>query len=361
MCYKCILFSPLPELFKAASGARGASMPKDIIVVGTSAGGIEALRVLVGALPADLAAPVFIVLHTAPDAPGMLADILDRFSRLPVKMATEGERIRPGRIYVAPPDRHLLLEPNRVRVTRGPKENRFRPAVDPLFRSAAQTYGPRVIGVILTGYLDDGTAGLWTVKQLGGTAIVQDPSDALVPFMPQNALAHVNVDYCLPLEGIAPLLVRLTTKAAEEEGAYQVPKEVEIEVNIAKEQKALDAGVLQLGEPSNYACPECHGVLLQMKEGTLFRFRCHTGHAYSVESLLSDLTEKMDDALWNSIRAFEEGELFMRHMAEHLGNGENSRSAEAFLTRAEEAKRRAELIRHVATNGGGSQPGGKTE
>jgi two-component system chemotaxis response regulator CheB len=336
-------------------------MPKDIIVIGTSAGGIEALRVLVGALPADVGAPIFIVLHTSADAPGILADILDRFGRLPAKMATDRERIRPGTIYVAPPDRHLLVEPNLVRVTRGPKENRFRPAVDPLFRSAAQTYGPRVVGVILTGYLDDGTAGLWTVKQLGGTAIVQDPADALVPFMPQNALHHVKVDYCLPLEEIAPLLVRLTTEAAEEEGAYQVPKEVEIEVNIAKEQKALDAGVLQLGEPSSYACPECHGVLLQMKEGTLFRFRCHTGHAYSVESLLSDLTEKMDDALWNSIRAFEEGELFMRHMAEHAGQGENSQSAEAFLKRADDAKRRAGLMRQVAINGGGSQPDGKTE
>jgi two-component system chemotaxis response regulator CheB len=125
-----------------------------------------------------------------------------------------------------------------VRVTRGPRENRFRPAIDPLFRSAAQTYGPRVVDVILTGYLDDGTAGLWTVKQLGGTAVVQDPADAVVPFMPLNAVTHVKVDYCLPLREIAPLLVTLTTEAAEEEGAFQVPKEVEIEVNIAKEQKA---------------------------------------------------------------------------------------------------------------------------
>lgn len=335
-------------------------MPKDIIVVGASAGGIEALRVLVAALPADLSASVFIVLHTSPEAPGMLADILDRAGRLPAKSAKDGERIRPGTIYVAPPDRHLLVEPNVVRATRGPKENRFRPAVDPLFRSAAQTYGPRVVGVILTGYLDDGTAGLWTVKQLGGTAIVQDPEDAVVPFMPQNALAHVNVDYCLPLEEIAPVLVRLTSETAEEEGVYPVPKEVEIEVNIAKEKQALDAGVLQLGEPSNYACPECHGVLLQMKEGSLFRFRCHTGHAYSVESLLTDITEKMDDALWNSIRAFEEAELFMRHMAEHVGHASNTHNADSFLKRADDTKRRATLMRQAATNGGGG-PNGKAE
>jgi len=155
----------------------------------------------------------------------MLAEILDHAGRLSARSAKDRERIRPGTIYVAPPDRHLLIEPNLVRVTRGPKENRFRPAIDPLFRSAAQTYGPRVIGVILTGYLDDGAAGLWTVKQLGGTTIVQDPSDALIPFMPQNALAHVKVDYCLPLAEIAPLLVRLTSDT--EEGVYPVPKEVE--------------------------------------------------------------------------------------------------------------------------------------
>src|SRR5215217_2088202 len=326
-------------------------MAKDIIVVGASAGGIEALRVLAGGLPADLPASLFIVLHTSPESPAMLADILDRSGSLPALSPKDGDRIRPGTIYVAPPDRHLLIEPNLVRVTRGPKENRFRPAVDPLFRSAAQTYGPRVVGVILTGYLDDGTAGLWAVKQLGGTAVVQDPADALVPSMPLNAVTHVKVDYCLPLDEIAPLLVRLTTEVAKDKGAYSVPKEVEIEVNIAKELKALDAGVLQLGEPSNYTCPECHGVLLQMKEGTRFRFRCHTGHGFSMESLLADITEKMDDAVWNSIRAFEEGELFMRHMAQHLNQAE---SAESFLKRADEAKRRANLMRQATINGGDS-------
>jgi two-component system chemotaxis response regulator CheB len=333
-------------------------MPKDIIVIGASAGGIEALRVLVGQLPSDFAASLFVVLHTSPDSPGMLAGILKRFGRLPAVNATDGERIEPGKIYVAPPDRHLVIEPRVVRTTRGPKENRFRPAIDPLFRSAAQTYGPRVIGVILTGYLDDGTAGLWTIKQLGGTTIVQDPKDALVPSMPENALAHVTVDYCLPLEEIAPLLVRLTTEQVEEEeGEFQVPKEVEIEVNIAKEQRALEVGVLELGEPSNYACPECHGVLLQVKDGDLFRFRCHTGHAYSVESLLADITHKMDEALWISIRAYEEGELFMRRMAEHLGEKHNGQTAQAFIRRADEAQRRARLIRQLDMNGDELNPG----
>jgi two-component system chemotaxis response regulator CheB len=320
---------------------------RDIIVIGASVGGIEALRTIAGGLPKDLPAAVFVVLHTSPEAPGILAAILDRAGALPASFAADGERILPGRIYVAPPDKHLIVEPNRVRLTRGPKENRFRPAVDPLFRSAAQVYGPRVIGVILTGYLDDGTAGLWAVKQLGGTAVVQDPHEALAPSMPASAMRQVRVDYCLPVEEIAPLLVRLASKPLEEEGMYEVPEEMDIEVRIAKEDTALDAGVLKLGEPSNYACPECHGVLLQLKEEKRIRFRCHTGHAYSVESLLAEITEGVEDSLWNAIRSVEESVLLLRHMAEHLAGGEDGHTAEEFLARAQEAQRRADLVRQA--------------
>ena len=320
---------------------------KDIIVVGASAGGIEALRTIAGGLPQDLTASVFVVLHASPDSPGVLAEILARAGALPASNAVDGERIQPGRIYVAPPDRHLIIEPNRVRLTRGPKENRFRPAVDPLFRSAAQVYGPRVIGVILTGNLDDGTAGLWAVKRLGGTAIVQDPEEALAPSMPRSALRQVKVDYCLPVAEIAPVLARLTTAPPDEEGVYEVPDEMEIEVRIAKEDTALDAGVLKLGEPSNYSCPECHGVLLQLLEEKRIRFRCHTGHAYSVESLLAEINEGVEDSIWNAIRSIEENVLLLRHMAEHLGGDENVHTSEQFLARAQEAQRRADLVRRA--------------
>src|ERR1051325_9779548 len=190
---------------------------KDIVVIGGSAGSIEVTRRLLAAPPADFAGSIFVVVHTAPHAPGVLDVIFDSAGPLPAVGAHNGERITPGRVYIAQPDHHLIIEPGKVCLTRVPKENRCRPAIDPLFRSAAQTYGPRVVGIIVTGYLDDGTAGLWTVKQLGGTAVVQDPADALVPFMPLNAVTHVKVDYCVPLEEIAPLLVRLTTEAAEEE------------------------------------------------------------------------------------------------------------------------------------------------
>jgi two-component system, chemotaxis family, protein-glutamate methylesterase/glutaminase len=323
-------------------------MRKDIIVIGASAGGLEALRALVAALPADLPASVFVVLHTSAESPGLLAGILDRAGPLPAASPRDGERIRRGRIYVAPPDHHLVVEPGAVRTTRGPKENRFRPAIDPLFRSAAQTYGPRVVGVVLTGYLDDGTAGLWTIKQLGGTAVVQDPADALVPSMPLSALHNVEVDYCVPLAEVAPLLARSAYEEAEER-VGEVPEETRIEVNIAKSERAVEAGVMKLGEPSNYACPECHGVLLQLKEENRIRFRCHTGHAYSVESLVAEIDESIEDSLWNAIRSVEEKALLMRHLAEHAGEGGGGSGGEAerFLRLAETAERRADLVRQA--------------
>ena len=322
---------------------------KDIIVIGASAGGIEALRVLVGGLPKELEASLFVVLHTAPQSPAILDQILSRAGALPATNAGDKEKIQPGRIYVAPPDHHLLIEPGRVRVTKGPKENRFRPAVDPLFRSAAQTYGPRVVGVILTGGLDDGTAGLWAVKQLGGTAIVQDPEEAVAPSMPASAMRHVKVDYSLPLEEISPLLVRLASTPAEEEGAHQMQEEMEIEIRIAKEDQAIGAGVKTIGEPSSYACPECHGVLLQLKEEDRIRFRCHTGHAYSADSLLAEITERIDESLWTSIRSIEEGVMLLRYLA-HQTREHKGGSAEQFQRKAEEAQRRADLVRQAVMN-----------
>ena len=232
---------------------------RHIVVIGTSAGGIDALRVLASALPTEFPTPICVVLHTAPDSPGVLHDILNRAGRLTALSPTDGERLQAGHVYVAPPDRHLVVEPGRLRVTKGPKENRFRPAIDPLFRSAAQVYGPAAIGVILTGNLDDGTAGLWAIKALGGVAIVQDPADALCPSMPRSALQQVKVDHCVPLAQITPLLVTLTATPLEAAERTAVPDHVNVEVNIAKEQHPVDAGFEEIADPSRYACPECHG------------------------------------------------------------------------------------------------------
>jgi two-component system chemotaxis response regulator CheB len=321
---------------------------RDIIVVGTSTGGIDALKELAAGLPRDFRATLFVTMHVAPYSLGILPEILERAGPLPAANAEDWEQFEPGRIYVAPPDRHLILEPTgHVRVTRGPRENRFRPAVDPMFRSAARAFGPRVIGLILTGWLDDGTAGLWAVKERGGVAVVQHPEDAFAPAMPLNAIKQVDVDHVVPLKEIAPLLVRLTEAPAGEEGGRPVSEEMETEVKIAREDNALESGIMKWGEPSVYACPECHGTLLQLKEGGAMRFRCHTGHAYSVDSLLAEFTEKTEETLWSAIRAIEEGVLLMRELARHVGERHDGTDAEALLTKADESQRRAELVRTV--------------
>jgi two-component system chemotaxis response regulator CheB len=321
---------------------------KDIIVIGASSGGIDALKELFAALPRDLKASVFVALHVAPYSLGILPEILERAGSMPASNAKDMEQIEPGHIYVAPPDFHLLVEPSGyVRVTRGPRENRFRPAVDPLFRSAAHAFGPRVVGVILTGWLDDGTAGLWAVKERGGTAVVQHPDDAFAPSMPLNAIKSVEIDHIVPLKEMAPLLVRLTEAPAGEEGVRPVSEEMKTEVKIAREENALESGILKWGEPSIYACPECHGVLLQLKEGKNLRFRCHTGHAYSVDSLLAEFTEKTEESLWSAIRAMEEAVILMRNLAKHFGEQHNGTDAETLLTKADESQKRADLVRQA--------------
>jgi two-component system chemotaxis response regulator CheB len=237
--------------------------------------------------------------------------------------------------------------------------------VDPLFRSAAHAFGPRVIGVILTGFLDDGTAGLWAIKARGGTAVVQHPADALAPSMPRSALAHVAVDHCVSLKAMAPLLAELARTPAKEKGGPPVSKRLETEVNIAQEDNALEAGILGWGEPSLYACPECHGVLLQLKEGTHLRFRCHTGHAYSLEALLAEYTERTEETLWNAVRSMEETVLLLRRMAAQVAEHGHAQAAAALEQKAREAQQRADLVRQAVMpheklgNGEGAQSGEK--
>lgn len=301
---------------------------------------------LVAALPKEFPGKVFIVMHTAPDSPGVLAQILDRTGPLPSAHATNRARIHPGNIYVAPHDQHMLLEPGLVRLTRGPKENRFRPAIDPLFRSAARVYGPRVVGVILTGGMDDGVSGLWAIKRLGGLSIVQHPEEAFIPSMPLNAIAQVEIDYTLPLAEIPPLLARLSSTTIAEQGGYEVPEELGIEVKIAMDENALEAGIGKLGTPSIFTCPECHGTLLQLKENGRSRFRCHNGHAFSADSLLAELTGSFEATLWATIRSINESVMLMRHMAEHVRDSDRG-AAERFLVKAREAERRGKLVRRA--------------
>lgn len=333
-------------------GGAGYMENRNIIVMGASAGGVEALKNIVVNLPADLAAAIFIVWHIAPEAQGILPEILNQLKTLPAAHAIDKEPIRMGRIYVAPPDQHLLLEPEQVRLTRGPRENRFRPAVDPLFRSAAFAYGPRVTGVVLSGGLDDGTAGLWTIKQWGGTAIVQDPGDAQVSSMPQSAIRSVAVDFVAPAAAIAPLLVQLaaTPAAATGKPGMTENEKTKREVHIARGDDPLKNNIMDLGIFSPYTCPECHGVLSALKEGDILRFRCHTGHAFSAGSLLSTITEQTEQNLWNTIRSIQENVFLLNHLGDHLAELNQPQLAAAYFKKAKEAAAQAKLLSQFITS-----------
>ncbi|HEY1402682.1 MAG TPA: chemotaxis protein CheB [Pyrinomonadaceae bacterium] len=322
---------------------------RHIIVIGASAGGFEALKKLVAGLPKDFAASVFIVWHMSPDIRGVLPQVLNRAETVFAAHAYDQEPIQPNRIYVAPPDRHLLVERGRVRVTRGPKENRFRPAVDPLFRSAAYAYGNRVIGVVLSGALDDGTAGLWTVKHRGGMSVVQDPADAEVPSMPENALREVEVDYSLPVSGMADLLVRLSQEEVAETGQVfmEDDKKTEIEIRIAAEDSAFESGIFNFGALTPYTCPECHGVLSSLKDGDRTRFRCHTGHAFSADSLLASVTENIEDSLYSAVRGVEESIMLLNHIGDHYAELNQPKLAAMYFKKAQEAQARAQLVRRA--------------
>ncbi|AFZ68615.1 chemotaxis protein CheB [Deinococcus peraridilitoris] len=294
-----------------------------LIVVGASAGGLEPLQELLANLPPNFPAAVFVVLHLAPHAPSRLAEILDRAGPLPALHPTDGEHIRAGRVYVARPDHHLLIEGEQVGMKRGPKENRFRPSVDALFRSAAYTGGVDVIGVVLSGVLDDGTSGLWTIKRLGGLALVQDPAEAQFGAMPEAALQHVEVDEVAPARELAGVLSHLLCTRAESSsarGAEVVMNEeerqrLEMEVQLAEGKHARWLELFSFAEPSSYACPECHGVLHRFQEGSLTRFRCHTGHAYTLNALLSEMTGAISEQLFQALRATNESVLLLGQLA----------------------------------------------
>jgi two-component system chemotaxis response regulator CheB len=323
---------------------------RDIFVIGTSAGGVAALQRLVGALPEDFPGSLFIVLHLSPDSTGAIPDILARAGPLPAANARNGEKIAPRRIYVAPPDRHLLLVPGRIHLGHGPKENRFRPAIDPLFRSAALAYGPRVTGIVLTGGLDDGTAGLCAVKQAGGTAIVQNPAEAEVASMPASAMRHVAVDHCLGVEAIAALLPRLAAEPVETRVRIAevrfMAKDIELEVQVAADERQREAAIRRLGQPSMFTCPDCHGSLLQLRDAMPPRFRCHTGHAFTAISLEAELNERIEATAWNTIRSLEEHAMLLHHMADNSDNA-SAREGARLRAKAERALKRAALIREA--------------
>lgn len=289
--------------------------PQWIIVIGASAGGVESLRQLFGALRADSDAVFLVVLHIPPHSPSQLDRVLSSVTAMPVSSPKDNEALKRGHVYVASADLHLLVQDGVIRQTRGPKECRARPSIDVLFRSAAAIYGPRTIGVVLSGMLDDGTAGLWTIKDRGGKALVQDPQEAMHAPMPESAIRHVDVDRVAPCAGLAAEIGKITS--GQPARAVEPGKErIAIENRIASEGNALQLGVMNMGKVSQYTCPDCHGVLVQIEEGPVVRFRCHTGHAFSLQTLLAEVSESIDKGLWDAIRSIEERVLLLRQMGE---------------------------------------------
>lgn len=323
---------------------------RDIAVIGASAGGVQALSQLARDLPSNLNAAVFIVLHIAIDAPSHLPDILAHSASLPVFHAIDGEPIAKGRIYVAPPNRHFLLQGERVRLVHGPKENLHRPSIDALFRSAARWMGPRVVGVVLTGARSDGKVGMRSIKQRGGVTIVQDPEEAPFPSMPMSVLQEIKVDYSIPLLEIAPLLAKLSRQEAEGEGKYPVPDNLIIEARIARQQMEADeliASVERLGKVSRLTCPDCHGALWEIDDQEILRYRCHVGHAFSAEALDSGQSEMLEVALWSAVRALEEQMILAKKVQERARKANQMEVVRAYQKRAEEAEEHSSIIRQL--------------
>lgn len=319
---------------------------RDIIVVGASAGGIPALSELLSSIPEDFKASIFVVVHLPAASPSVLPAILTRAGTLKAYHPVDGGQIEPGVIYVAPPDHHILLEGNRVLVKKGPKENNFRPSIDALFRSAAYAYGPRVIGIVLSGLLNDGTSGLWSIKRLGGITIIQEPGDAEFPSMPLNVLDYVKVDYSTTASDMGLLLEKLTTERASKKP--KISKEemefLKMEVIISKQDNAFAMGIMNEGELTPFTCPECHGVLVRLIEGKFIRFRCHTGHAYTASALLADLSKSVEETLWQSMRGLEETTLLLNQISEHFKKKGLKEAAAIFAGKADMTTKRARVI-----------------
>jgi two-component system chemotaxis response regulator CheB len=318
---------------------------RDIVVMGASAGGVEALQVVLRDLPADLPAAVFVVMHMAAGSRGMLATVLGRDAALPVAEAVEGEPIREGRVYVASPNLHLMLTRDRVRVLHGPKQNRHRPALDPLFRSAAVAFGPRVIGVVLTGNLDDGTAGLRAIKSQGGFAIVQDPKEAEFPGMPQSAANHVEVDLVLRVADIGRAVAARVVEQVSE--AAPVPRpDLQVEVRSDSGDGHME-DMEKIGTPSVFSCPECSGTLWEVGDADLPRFRCRVGHAYTAESMVAEQDDAVEAALWAAMRALEEQATLARRMAERFRSSPATTLSRRYDIKARDHQKHADELRRL--------------
>ena len=331
---------------------------RDLVVIGASAGGIGALQQLCAALPSDLNAAVLVVVHTAASSSNLLPPVLRRAGCLNAITPDDGSTLEKGKIYVAPPDRHLVVEDHSLRLVHGPRENHNRPAIDPTFRSAALAYGPRVIGVVLTGSLDDGTNGLMVVRAHGGEAIVQNPTSALFPAMPENALRMVPDAHVVTLEEMPSLIVKLVSEPIEDLRPARVTDALAVrDVRMAELDMAAIESDIRAGKPSVFGCPECGGVLWEIHQDGLLRFRCRVGHAYTAQHLRAEQRQVIESALWAALRALEESAALYRRLANRATTAHLKGLTEGYAERAETAELNSRTLRDflVHINAGESE------
>ncbi len=318
---------------------------RDIIVIGGSAGATAPLKQILSRFPADVPAAIFVVLHIPAQGIGILSTVASSAGKLPVRQAENGMAIENGTVYLAPPDHHLLLFPDHIRLGRGPRENMARPAIDPLFRSAAMHFGPRVIGVVLSGLLSDGAAGLGAVKRCGGFALVQDPQDAISGEMPSRALQATTVDLCVPGARMGDVLSDLVRESAGT--VLPVPPEIRLEVEIAAGERIDSQRLINIADPAALTCPSCGGVLSEVKGSNPLRFRCQVGHAYTADNLAKEQEGRVDEALRVALRIIEERAELVHRMAEDGRRSGRASVAEMYQARAIEYREYADMIRRV--------------
>ena len=320
----------------------------DLIVVGASSGGIEALIELVGGLPSGFPVSVFVVCHFPAGARSALPEILSRSGPLLATHAEDGATFDPGHIYVAPPDRHLLLGPDRrLRLSRAARENRHRPSIDPLFRSAARYFGNRVVGVILSGGLSDGVAGMLAIRAVGGLTIVQTPGDALVSELPRNAVKIAGADHQVPVRDMAPLLVSLFHDQSTPNRSGEMTDSILLMQDVVEDDMKRQTRDEHQGQVSVFTCPECGGTLWQVRQRELIQFRCHVGHVYNGDILLSEQSEALEAALWTAVRTFREKSILARQLALHIRAEGNIESADRFDEQATQAERYGSLVQQL--------------